>query len=420
MLLRKWNDNKTIDGWEIGKESYRKLDIEQKEKLLIEIAARKFENPKNFVLFDQDDLIKQVSQYLNLSNRSDAIDVLKAIESQHGLLVERADELWSFSHLTFQEYFTTKWLLSLSLEELSAKVIDRRWQKIIIQLVKSQGISEHLIRRIGQSINFSIYHDGELQGFLDWLQVKAKAISNTKDILSAKRSFYFSLAVAIALDITIDFDLTVALHFDLDFNLDYDRSHNLDFARNLGNDFNDIVARDLALDLTYDYDLIDFEHTLTFERAFEQALRDDSSHSRDMDHLRNLHHGYALDLARALKFDLDLNFSPAFVHELQELRADFIGSSICDHRAEWWSENGQCWMERLRQAMIHCYNTGHDWQFTIDQMNKLQTYYDANNFLIGLINIRHAVSPDVRQEIEDNLLLPIAELKRCLPDQYES
>jgi len=33
--------------------------------------------------------------------------VLKSIEAQHGLLVERA-EIYSFSHLTFQEYFTAR------------------------------------------------------------------------------------------------------------------------------------------------------------------------------------------------------------------------------------------------------------------------------------------------------------------------
>jgi hypothetical protein len=35
-----------------------------------------------------------------------------------------------------------------------------------------------------------------------------------------------------------------------------------------------------------------------------------------------------------------------------------------------------------------------------------------------VLKIENAVSPEVGQEIEDNLLRPIAELKRRLPEQY--
>ena len=61
LLLEKWNDRKEIPGWEVGKEFYRKLEPEQKEALLTEIAARKFEDPENFVLFEQKDLAELLS-----------------------------------------------------------------------------------------------------------------------------------------------------------------------------------------------------------------------------------------------------------------------------------------------------------------------------------------------------------------------
>jgi predicted NACHT family NTPase len=420
LLLQKWNDEKVIDGWEMGTESYRKLNVDQKEELLIKIAVYKFENPKNFVLFEQDDLLKQISQYLRLPNRSDAHAVLRAIESQHGLFVERADKKWSFSHLTFQEYFATKWLLSLSLKALGTKITNKRWQEIICQLVKTQGKSDHFLKKINQSIAFSMNHDRKLQEFLDWTHRKAQSISDSQDILSAKRSFYFSLAIALALDTTIDFDLAVSLDFDLDFDFDYDRSRDADFARNLDIDVEYDIARNLALDLTdnFNCNYLDFNLTPIIIHTIELAMDNNGSYSRDLAHARNLHNEHALDLACALKFDLDLDFSPTFMNELEELRADFIGGSIRNNRAEWWCENGQIWMERLRQAMIQCYNTGYDWQFTDDQMHRLQLYYEANKFLVGLLKIPNAVSPKARQEIEDNLLLPIAELKRRLPDQY--
>jgi predicted NACHT family NTPase len=86
----------------VDSEIYRNLGVEQKESLLIDIAARKFENPENFVLFQQDEIATQITQFLQLADRREGVAVLRAIEAQHGLLIERADELWSFSHLTFQ------------------------------------------------------------------------------------------------------------------------------------------------------------------------------------------------------------------------------------------------------------------------------------------------------------------------------
>jgi predicted NACHT family NTPase len=232
LLLSKWNDGKLIPDWEMGTAAYRGLDVEQKENLLIQIAARKFEHPENFVLFEQNDLLKQISQYLKLSNKSDAQAVLRAIESQHGLLIERADELWSFSHLTFQMYFTTKWLLSLPLKELSQTISDEHWQEGIVQVIKIQGRSDRLLRLIKHAIDYLI-DNPQLQAL-------------------------------------------IAEHQKIDYR----------------------------------------------------------------------------------------------------------------------------------------------WNVSNEQNQLLHRYNDANKFLVKLLKIKNAVSPEVRQEIEDNLLLPIAELKRRLPDQY--
>lgn len=128
LLLGKWNNEKDIQDWELGNSTYQALSIEEKENLLINIAARKFENPKNFVLFDQEEIANQISNHLNLNKHSEGSLVLKAIEAQHGLLIERADELWSFSHLTFQEYFTTQWLSRLEPEKLADKISSYRWR----------------------------------------------------------------------------------------------------------------------------------------------------------------------------------------------------------------------------------------------------------------------------------------------------
>jgi hypothetical protein len=84
----------------------------------------------------------------------------------------------------------------------------------------------------------------------------------------------------------------------------------------------------------------------------------------------------------------------------------------------WWGVNGEKWCEKLRKTMIKCRNIGHDWQLTDEQNQKLQKYHDANILLVRCLKSKCSVSTTVREEIQNTLLLPIAELKRRLPDQY--
>jgi predicted NACHT family NTPase len=372
LLLRKWNDSKIIDGWEIGTDAYRKLDVEEKEKLLVQIAAKKFENPKNFVLFEEEDLCRQVAQELGLPRKSDGRVVLKSIEAQHGLLIERADELWSFSHLTFQEHFTMKWLLGLPSEQLSQKISDPRWQNVVEQLVKSQGKSDRLLKIIKQAIAHSIVDDQKVQEFLNWVQIKSDH-SHSLYNSSAIRAFYFSLALELnrALELSCARAKNQPLDTDLARTLDNTRAVNLQSALALALERTLDPSRNLDLSLATAID----NHALQFVHCLEPNLASKLEQLRDrLPHWRKLE--------------------------------------------KWWQNEGQDWVKDLYQINNDHGIVDANWRFSVAQMKKIRRYYDANNFLMTLLRIPNAVSPEVRQEIEDNLLLPIAELKRRLPDQY--
>jgi predicted NACHT family NTPase len=79
---------------------------------------------------------------------------------------------------------------------------------------------------------------------------------------------------------------------------------------------------------------------------------------------------------------------------------------------QWWKANGHAWMEQLRAVMIEHRNIGHDWQFSSAQKKLLQQYYDANNLLVDCLNSDCYVSREVRQEIEDTLLLPMSKIEK--------
>ena len=77
------------------------------------------------------------------------------------------------------------------------------------------------------------------------------------------------------------------------------------------------------------------------------------------------------------------------------------------------------WIEELLQVIREHRNIFYDWQFTDSQKQALQHYHDANKALVDLMKNCN-VSEEVRQEIEDTLLLPIATLQERQPELYES
>ncbi len=102
LLLEQWDKSRSIERDEI----YRDLSVERKLELLSYLAVKKFEHPK-YVLFEQGELEGYIAEFLGIGQR-DSRTVLRAIERQHGLLIARSQKVWSFSHLTFQEYFVAK------------------------------------------------------------------------------------------------------------------------------------------------------------------------------------------------------------------------------------------------------------------------------------------------------------------------
>ncbi|MGB5713678.1 MAG: NACHT domain-containing protein, partial [Waterburya sp.] len=110
-LLRKWDSTRGIPRDKV----YKPLSIAKKEDLLSQIAWKTFAPGDYF--FKVDQAKRYISQYIrnlpgaNLDDEAlqgDSGIVLRNIEAQHGLLTARARNIYSFSHLTFQEYFTAR------------------------------------------------------------------------------------------------------------------------------------------------------------------------------------------------------------------------------------------------------------------------------------------------------------------------
>jgi predicted NACHT family NTPase len=215
LLLKKWDEKRGIRR-KIGNEIYRKLSVKEKRKLLTYVAIKKFDQ-EQYVLFEQSEIESYIAEYLGIATKSSQA-VLKAIESQHGLLIEQAQRIWSFSHLTFQEYFTAKWFCDRhDWEGLVSHITDLHWQEVFLLTANILPSADDLLRLMKQRIDALLASDKKLQQFLSWVNQKSLSVEAPYK-LAAVRANYFDLARVLDLDFYIDDDLD----FDLDDVLDLD------------------------------------------------------------------------------------------------------------------------------------------------------------------------------------------------------
>lgn len=123
-LLKRWDTTRQIRRDIV----YRELTYKKKKRLLQEIAYSTYSSKKHF--FKKREAIDLISDFVdrlgtgieNLELDSEVI--LKSIEAQHGLITERAYNIYSFSHLTFHEYFTAAYICQNTNFEGRNKLID--------------------------------------------------------------------------------------------------------------------------------------------------------------------------------------------------------------------------------------------------------------------------------------------------------
>lgn len=394
LLLEKWDEKRGVRR-EVGSEVYRKLSIGEKKKLLSYLAACKFEQ-EQYVLFEQGELQGYIAEYLGISTE-DSEAVLDAIAAQHGLLIERAQGFWSFSHLTFQEYFTAKWFCDCAdWEGLASHISKQHWQEVFFMTVDIRQEADALLQAMKQSVDQLLAPDPKLQEFLLWLNQKSGSVGMSYKP-AAVRAFYLARnhhlnrIIPIAWRFDFDFDRVTTAELALSLNLVYHLAPNLvsNLTPDLALDFN----LDLALDLGFNIDLNPFQIRLYMSNyGIIKPIG-------NRDHI--------LDLA------LNHVLAPELKYKLQRLKNELPPSgSSRENRKQWWQENSQAWTDKLRTVMIEHCNIGHDWQFSEQQKQWLQLYYDVNLLLMNCMNSGWVVSNEVREDIEETLLLPIEEIKK--------
>jgi len=163
-LLKKWDATKRIKRDEV----YKSLSLKRKESMFSRIAAETFDKGQYFI--PQRLLTQKISDFIiNLPNAQDEtldIDsesILEAIVWQHGIFVQRAKSIYSFSHLTFQEYFTARYLkdnfragkLSKLLQEYLS---DDKWREVILLITGMLDEADDFLIMMNQNVQRLISH----------------------------------------------------------------------------------------------------------------------------------------------------------------------------------------------------------------------------------------------------------------------
>ncbi len=231
--------------------------------------------------------------------------------------------------------------------------------------------ADALIRSMKQRTDALVASDEKLQQFLIWVDQKSLSVKDSHKP-AAVRAFYFALGLDGALNRALDRELEGPLDRTLDDRLD--------------------DALDCALDRALN---------LLLDSAFESSLDNTPSRAVGFTLLRVPDPAHV----RALK--------PELIQVLQQLYKKLPDRESDEKRFKrWWQANGQAWTRRLRKMTILHRNIGHDWQFSKEQKEVLRQYYDANKLLVKCLNSDCNVTPAVREEIEETLLLPITEIAK--------
>jgi hypothetical protein len=347
VLLKKWDGKRYIERDQV----YKKLSLKRKEDLLSRLAFDTFDKGEYF--FKKSTAERYIADYIqNIPGASDddlQLDseaVLKSIMAQHGLLVERASGIFSFSHLTFHEYFAAKRIVDSSIaqgvqafQKFAGHANDKRWKEVFFLVLGMLPDASSCLLIIKQEIDGMLAGDERLQEYLVWLDEKCQ-LSSYENLMQ-DRLFYMQYH---------DYDLEEGM------------------------------TERAALEYSLDYAL-----TLILNEAYIE----------DYDHVE-----YSLGLA------CDLNQSSELIHDLKELcqllsnrNATTPGLTKGDFEK---------YRQQLRGVIIRDYNIGHNWQLTKNQQDNLEKYYFANRLLREFLEAEDEcyLTLSTRQYITDTFCRP--------------
>ena len=214
ILLKDWAAEKRLKQDPI----YEGFHAGLEKVLLSEIAYNSFKADQLF--FSEQNITKRITEFLadtlEAPKHLDGMAVLDAIKVQQGILIERAKNAYSFSHLTLQEYLVARYVSSqLLVEEMVREYLtDKRWREVFL-LVSGllEGRSHELFLMMESQANTCV-SSLKLQGLLQWV-MDLSGTSPTANTLLAARAWLLASSIAVASNLNSNIPISMANSFSL-------------------------------------------------------------------------------------------------------------------------------------------------------------------------------------------------------------
>ena len=169
-----------LDEWDTSKDDsitrsmiYQGLNIRRKQLMLAQIAYENFvEDDLFFLELEVSQQIKEaLEKILPEEQYIDGRKVLREIEAQHGIMIERFPGTYSFSHLTLQEYLTALHIYEneINIKELmNNHFFDQRWREVFLILAGLKK-ADNLLLTMEKSIH-NLINTPNLKNLLLWVE----------------------------------------------------------------------------------------------------------------------------------------------------------------------------------------------------------------------------------------------------------
>jgi ribosomal protein L7/L12 len=271
-----------------------------------------------------------------------------------------------------------------------------------------------------------------LQNFLEWVFEKSLATQSSLQ-MCASRAFYFALACGAELTMKDHYDLAgnfyidesikkaiffhdTCCHEESELLADYllyqavNESTGSDLVFRWGDLADELIMMSDETQKTsggsytsYLWHCINFDGFLSSEEIFDRHNFDEWMQKYCPE---NIFHKEIFQAIQALikhRADLDAMFEREYNEGIDEKTYEFSSS--------WWNQNQTKLSDDLRSILIRHRNIAHDWQFNGLQTRQLHLYYEANLLIVKCLK-RCNANLQITKEIENTLLLPIAEIER--------
>ena len=401
ILLKEWSAQKRLERDPIYEGFHPGLE----KLLLAEIAHDSFKQDQLF--FSKDDIISRITEFLtdtlDAPTGLDGEEVLAAIEKQQGILVERATDTYSFSHLTLQEYLTALHIVDRQLinEVAADHLTENRWREVFLLLAGLMGGRvDQLWRIIDLQAQTYIAPHPKACDLLKWADAVIDTTSETIKPIAKKAT---ALAIAINIAITINSAIVIAKGIDGAIDSAGDSARTIAINSVGDSPIDSAKAIDNAID-----------SAIAIAKSLARAISIARARAIDIDSARTL----VRAKASAIAIDIDIVRAKASINELinaqvfklKNLSIDQLYAQLTqlqqsipgeDDSSEQWLQ----WADQLESAWPNALNlTKEDLTFSKAEAEALQDYLCTNELLICCKQSAVRVSRKAWEDLEARLL----------------